>query len=331
MTDPSNARGETVTAREVLDRGAERVRAELASEPLVQARLEQTIGDVYDALGLYDRAEPLHRSALETLRARARRGRPAHRVRDGRTGRSRSGGSGATTRRSPPSSACSRSARERLGDEDPDTLKTQNDLASLYLRRGDYARAEALYREAWESPPADPRRRGQLTLGARHNLANVLGNLGRHDEEAAHLEAVLEARRRTQGADHPDALGAAMNLSSTLQEMGRLDQAAGARRRDLRGHACACSDDEHPDTLSMLGNLGGLDLDFGRWESAIERYGRVVEARTRVLGPDHDQTLIGRRNLAYALEGAGRLRGGRGADPRSPRRASRSRSGPTPS
>ena len=40
VTDPRNARGDTVTAREVLDRGAEKVRAELASEPIVQARLE---------------------------------------------------------------------------------------------------------------------------------------------------------------------------------------------------------------------------------------------------------------------------------------------------
>ncbi|NBC18727.1 MAG: protein kinase, partial [Bacteroidetes bacterium] len=65
--DPSEARGDTITAREILDRGARRVRTELAAEPAVQAQMMDVIGRVYQNLGLYDRAGALLDEAL-TLR-----------------------------------------------------------------------------------------------------------------------------------------------------------------------------------------------------------------------------------------------------------------------
>ena len=137
----------------------------------------------------------------------------------------------------------------------------------------------------------------------------------------------MDAPADAQGADHPDALGAAMNLSTTLQNMDRIEEAQALAIETYDGMVRVLGP-EHPDTLSMLGNLGGLDLEFARWDSAIDRYSRVVEARIRVLGPDHDQTLIGRRNLAYALEGAGRLEEAEARDPSRPRRGSTKSLGP---
>jgi non-specific serine/threonine protein kinase/serine/threonine-protein kinase len=82
VSDPSESRGNTVTAREILDRGAEQIGTELSAEPEVQARLMLTMGNVYASLGLWRTAEPLDEKALalcrsvlgpehpETLRAR---------------------------------------------------------------------------------------------------------------------------------------------------------------------------------------------------------------------------------------------------------------------
>ena len=73
VSDPSEGKGRTITAREVLDEGAKRVEIELKDQPLVQARLMSTIGRVYTELALYDDAEALLRKALdlreESLRA----------------------------------------------------------------------------------------------------------------------------------------------------------------------------------------------------------------------------------------------------------------------
>ncbi len=59
VSDPGEARGETVTAREILETGVERIENELQDQPLVRARLMGTMGSVYDSLGLHADARPL--------------------------------------------------------------------------------------------------------------------------------------------------------------------------------------------------------------------------------------------------------------------------------
>jgi len=59
ISDPSEARGNSLTAREVLDKGAARVDAQLAKQPAIQATLQDTLGTVYMGLGLYGQAKPL--------------------------------------------------------------------------------------------------------------------------------------------------------------------------------------------------------------------------------------------------------------------------------
>jgi non-specific serine/threonine protein kinase/serine/threonine-protein kinase len=69
VSDPSEARGNTITAREILDRGAERIRTELADQPDVQSALMNTIGTVYRNLGLFDGAQEQLEAALATRRS----------------------------------------------------------------------------------------------------------------------------------------------------------------------------------------------------------------------------------------------------------------------
>ncbi|HEY6823437.1 MAG TPA: toll/interleukin-1 receptor domain-containing protein, partial [Steroidobacteraceae bacterium] len=68
ISDPSEARGNSLTAREVLDKGAARVDVQLAKQPAIQATLQDTLGTVYMGLGLYGQAKPL----LETAASKRR-------------------------------------------------------------------------------------------------------------------------------------------------------------------------------------------------------------------------------------------------------------------
>ena len=69
LADPSQARGDAITAREILDRGAKRISTELRSQPDLQATLLDTIGSVYLSLGLPERAQPLVEQGLSIRRA----------------------------------------------------------------------------------------------------------------------------------------------------------------------------------------------------------------------------------------------------------------------
>ncbi len=64
VSNPSEARGNTVTARELLDAGAARIRRELAGQPRLQARMMHTMGDVYLNLRLMEEAEMLLSEAV---------------------------------------------------------------------------------------------------------------------------------------------------------------------------------------------------------------------------------------------------------------------------
>ena len=72
-TDPSYAPGDTLTARELLENGADRIHAELADQPMVQASLYDVIGTAYASLGLIAPAEMVLQKSLAI-----RRQFPAH-------------------------------------------------------------------------------------------------------------------------------------------------------------------------------------------------------------------------------------------------------------
>ena len=66
VPEPSEARGRTITAFEILKYGADEARTRLADQPDILARLMETLGTVYMSLGLYSEAGPLLDQAVET-------------------------------------------------------------------------------------------------------------------------------------------------------------------------------------------------------------------------------------------------------------------------
>lgn len=65
VSDPSEAKGQTITANEILERGARRIEGSLNDEPEVRAELMSTLGEVYLGLGSLQRADDLVRRSLK--------------------------------------------------------------------------------------------------------------------------------------------------------------------------------------------------------------------------------------------------------------------------
>jgi serine/threonine-protein kinase len=64
QADPEQTRGEDLTVREAMDSGLVNLQSKLATQPQVQTPLLSAIGQVYLALGLFDKAQPLLQQAL---------------------------------------------------------------------------------------------------------------------------------------------------------------------------------------------------------------------------------------------------------------------------
>src|SRR5260370_17771024 len=65
VSDPSEQRGNSVTAREILDKASKDIETGLAKDPETQAQMMQVMGHVYEKLGLYPRAQALQQQSVE--------------------------------------------------------------------------------------------------------------------------------------------------------------------------------------------------------------------------------------------------------------------------
>ena len=59
VSDPSQARGTSITAREILDKASQQIDSGLARAPKDRAYLLYVMGDVYNSLGLTAQSKPL--------------------------------------------------------------------------------------------------------------------------------------------------------------------------------------------------------------------------------------------------------------------------------
>jgi serine/threonine-protein kinase len=306
VSDPGEARGNTVTAREILDKGADKIRGELKEEPEVQATLMDTMGTVYESLGLYDRAEGLLRDSLGIRRRvlGSEHSDVATSLRNLAHVLLNKGdytGAEALYRESLVMS------RKAYGNEHPDVASNLSGLGSVLDRKGDYGGAEALYREALAM-----RRR---LLGNEHpkvaeslsDLAAVLDESGRDYAGAEALDReALAIFRKLLGNDHPSVAITLTNLAVVLDDKGDyagavpLYREALAMSRKLHGN-------EHPSVATILTNLAVVLNQEGDHVEA-EAIGREAVAMwQRLLGSKHPFVASTMMTLGHALHDQGKL------------------------
>lgn len=123
-------------------------------------------------------------------------------------------------------------------------------------------------------------------------------------------EALLAARRRVLGEEHPDTLNSMNNLAHTLWAQGDLAGARAMQEHVLAAHRRALGGG-HTNTLASINNLA-LTLqaqgDLPRARALLEQQLTICH---RELGEEHPHTLASMNNLAFMLRAQGDLRGAR--------------------
>jgi len=304
VSDPSEARGNTITAREILDRGVGKIDRDLADQPEIQARMMLTMGQVYVSLGLYRQATPIlertvelrrrllgdeNRDTLEAMEALAFQYSELHRLPEAEALYVR----------------VLETRRRLLGDEHPDTLAAMGGLAWFRRLQGRHTEEEALNRQVYEA------RRRTLgddhpdTLRAMGDLADACWILQRYDEAEALYRPAIAGMRRVFGPDHRTTLATMTNMALMYANQGRLDEAAALFEETL-GVARRVLGEEHPVTLSVLNSLGVVYDRQERYAAAEPLFRQALEGRRRVLGADHEETIDSMNNVANMLSMQGR-------------------------
>jgi non-specific serine/threonine protein kinase/serine/threonine-protein kinase len=304
LSDPEQARGETITAREILDRAAAELGREAHGSPEVEAAMTFAIGRTYANLGLYERADPLLRRAVELHAGIFGTDAAA-------TDESRFELAWVLRRREMLDEA-EELARSLAEGETALAGRAWSVVGMVLSDRGDFEQAEVALRTAAE---VLTRANGPLhedVLEVSQERAEALTILGRFDEADALFGQVLEAQRRTLGDNHPDLVATLNGMAINHRRAGRHEEAEAQLRQ-----AVAISESvlgpEHPDTLTARQNLGLLMTQQGRFEEAEPLLRAVLDGRMRILGPGAVSTLtslmewgmleLSRKNYAEA-EGA---------------------------
>jgi non-specific serine/threonine protein kinase/serine/threonine-protein kinase len=261
VSDPSEARGNSLTARELLDEGAKKIETTLTADPQVQARLLQTMGTVYTGLGLYPTAERLLRQAVairvrlggddneDTLSARHELANVLWHL-------------GRPTDAEPLYDDVVAKRRRLLGPSDRRTLKAQYDLASLYALQKRWPEAEALGRSTIDAQRAALGEHDYDTVLSLGNLSALLWATGRYAESLPLGLETLEKTRRLLGHDHPETLIAMHNVATTYDRLDRMEEARqlyletiDVKRRVLGPL--------HPGTVVTIQRLADLHIRYG--------------------------------------------------------------------
>ena len=295
--DPREARGDAITARELLTRGLEQVEA-LGDEE-VQAEMLDVVGRVYQSLGQYDKAQPLLERALAMRRAL---------LGETHLDVAASLNNLALVLKAKGSYEAAESffrealamRQDLLGAEHPDVAASLNNLGMVLHDRGDYEAAEPLYRASLAMR--------QHLLGEEHpdvaaglnNLGLLLMEKGDYDEaEALHREA-LALRRKLFGEVHPDITYSLNNLALVLHNRGDYD-AAEPLYRELLAMDRKLLGEEHPDVALDLNNLAGLLGNKGNYDQAEALHREALALRKKTLGEEHPHVAQSLNNLAGVL------------------------------
>ncbi len=304
VSDPSEARGNDIRAREILDKASKDIDTGLAQDPQLQAQMMQIMGNVYESLGLYQESETLLRRAVE-IRQRTLGPRNVETLKSmsdlGYVLNSNSKYSEAEKW----SRETVDGRKEKLGPEHADTLASESQLALIFNNESHYAEAEKLHREVLDISRRKFGEQDPLTMKVMKSLAIDLAYEGKFDESEKVFRDVLASDLRALGPEHPKVLGDMNNLAATLQHEQKWDEAEKLYLDGLQAKRRVLGP-EHPDTLMSMGNLALVYSHQKRYADAEKLFRETLEIKQKRLGPERRSTLVTMGNLGEALIDSGK-------------------------
>jgi serine/threonine-protein kinase len=287
VSDPGESSGASITAREVLDQGAVKIRDELKEDEAIRARMLQTIGRVYERLGLYDEAQALMQEAVSLNRKVLAPG-------DRMFIDSLDELAWLHYRREnwPLALATAKEALDlqvaAAGGDDATMARTLNHLGTITYYLDDYESSLNYYgraRAALDTPEWEFSDVRSTTL---NHLGIVYATLSRFEEAEAVYNESLEIRLKVLGENHPDTATAYANLGGFYSNIREFDK---AQEYALKGLDIdrATKGNEHVDVAYDLTLLGNIELERDEPVAALPFLLEAAGIWRIAAGPTHSR------------------------------------------
>jgi serine/threonine-protein kinase len=282
--DPELGAGAATTARELLDRGAAQITAELSEQKDIQADAMDTIGGIYTKLGLYDEADAMLSAALANREAESPPQPLALAATLDALGRLR-----AEQYRFVESAALHERAlallEQEVGADDLRLAPALDRIAVDRVRRRDFDSAVALLDRAVAiRSGGDPHDPGIAELLVdRAWLEDERGSYAAAQSYAEQAIAIVEAKL---GLDEPRLHRALFTLARALEAQGVYAQATAVYQRDLEITSKAFGR-SNARVGDILINLAFATRSGGELETSLGYAQQAVEVRARLYGREH--------------------------------------------
>ena len=298
VSDPSERVGNTVTAREVLDKASQDIQTGLSKDPELQARMMHIMGKAYRNLGLLQPAKsllersvqigssavgPESHEALTTMQDLAwvfsEQGRFAEAERLQRK--------------------VLDSEQRVLGPDDLDTLRTMGDLAVTLCEEGNYPEGIRLNREVFEKKKRILGPEAFDTLAAEDNLAVMLNESDQLPEAAKVEQETLSIQLRVFGRENLGTISSMTNMADIERNMGRDEEAQKLYAETLQLEERVLGPDQREtaitkyDLACLLAKRGQTDEAFALLTQAVDhglppRMALGIERESPLLSLHHD-------------------------------------------
>jgi serine/threonine-protein kinase len=305
VSNPKLSRTRTLSARDVLDQGAERIESELADAPAVKARLLAVLGSAYRYIGESGRAaELLDKAAKLYLDPIVDQPLAAADV--------LSSLAVVYSNNEFPASKAESAAEEALRLRElhapADSLPIADALNTLGIVRqaGDKLdEAEALLKRSLAI-------RERLAGKDSIQVATTLHNLGRNeylrgddlDKSIAYFERSMALKRELTGTQSPDFEATLTDYGKALRVSGQLERALEVEREALQ-LARSIYGDASELVAGAHNELGYTLHDLGRFSEAAVEYTAALEIRRGLGAGDTAGFAIPLNNLASVYEDMG--------------------------
>ncbi|MCB1033038.1 MAG: serine/threonine protein kinase [Acidobacteria bacterium] len=294
VSDPTRTRGETITAREILDQAATRIDKDLESQPLVQARLTATMGSVYFRLGLYERSRALLEKALATRRRVLPEGAPE--IADSAV---RLGSLMTEISKDQEAldlfKAAAAISRQSSGPESPAYVDALRGQMIAHNALSNYQEVEDLAREALGILEAKGELDTLAAAGTWRSLANTFRKQGRYEEALPYYEKV-RALEEALAADSYEAGMTLYNLGIVLVQLARYDEAEPVYKRCLEIWK-ETAGPEHASTAKVELAIATLYRNQKRYDEAEEGLKRAMKIFEGSVGADNVYPALAANNL----------------------------------
>ena len=302
--DPYQAKGEKITAQELVDRGAERIETDLGEQPELRAEISGVIGEIYRRLGMFEEAAPVLEQSVRL--SEERYGTEALETADAWMLLAALDQDRGNFAQAEELSRGALAIRQRLlGPGDSTTTKSMYSLARAHASQGRLADAEEEYRRALafareRGPSAEAEIAQTLTA-----LAGVLNHQGELEESEAVAREAVTIRQKLNERDTIGYSASLNNLAYPLERRGALEEAESTLREsaDVARHLLG---DEHPSLAYPMFNLARVLTNQGRLAEAESLYTAVLAIREATLPENHPMIAGSYNDLARLYQDSGR-------------------------